>query len=592
MSGSSSERSRWSCWWPVAWAIFLGILPHVSQRFAHGTWLYLADDDDHYYSMIARAPFFGSWALRDPFASTREAIGVSYAWGLFVPMAKLVALVASNPSAFLLAWRAFGGALLGGGLWFLMHTLFRRSGPNLRWLAGPLGLAGLSAVVATILLADPGFDHASLPFERMAWTAGTLLSHGAPMAKPGNYLQFRIVSPLCALGVLFVLLALLSRPRLRVRSAVVSGLLLGVLFNWYFFYWTTAVGLLGVLVVVQWLPARVRRWFGVRQSPKLLALTLLIGFALGLAQFLSDLSSFGDPTIKEALERTPRGLLLSSHNPERWVYLTSPRLWFALLLMVLAALRVRALRIPLLLVAIGFLLANSALVTSLQFENYKWLHAFQTVTYLSMWVWGLIEGARILRRRCPSSASIARAALAAVVAAAALIALVWIPWESLTAHDAAERTRWQLAIQGIEPVVSTFASDALVVAPLEAQPALLFASCGVLYEPSHSVLSFISDRDFIERHVLSAWVLGEDRSRLDLHSYLLPTLFGEKRARWSHVREDYARAVRDTPETELDKYRVRYALTRCERPPSSETGNWRLLARSKPWCAWERLLRP
>ena len=130
------------------------------------------------------------------------------------------------------------------------------------------------------------------------------------------------------------------------------------------------------------------------------------------------------------------------------------------------------------------------------------------------------------------------------------------------------------------------ASDASLVVPLQTQSALLSTSCGVLYDPSHTVLSFISDEELVERHVLSAWVLGEDRSRLV--PILQPEMFGERRERWSQIRSTYERVIHDTPVSALDKFRVRYALTPCVSPPTAATGNWRLLGRNPMWCAWER----
>src|SRR5882724_2449143 len=94
---------------PAIVGAFLGLMPHLAQRLHYGTWTFLGDNDDVYYAMIARAPFFGGWSLRDPFASAIESIPVSYAWGLFVPLAKLAALFSDGPAAFLLAWRVVGG---------------------------------------------------------------------------------------------------------------------------------------------------------------------------------------------------------------------------------------------------------------------------------------------------------------------------------------------------------------------------------------------------------------------------------------------------------------------------------------------------
>jgi hypothetical protein len=575
--------------WPTLLGVLLGLLPHLTQRVVHGTWLFLGDNDDVYYAMIARAPFWHGWSLRDPFANAREAIGVSYAWGLFVPMAKIAAIFGDTPGAFLIGWRVLGGALLGWGLWFLLATIFDRGGARLRKLAGPWGLAGLASVLACTLMLDPGFDFASLPLQRLVETAFHLARHDVPRGNPGWYGQIRIVSPVCALGLLFALLALLSRPRLTKSAALVAGLLLGVLFNLHFFFWTAPVALLVALLVLQVLPRPVRRWLGVRQPRELLLLTLAIGVTLGLPQLLSDFSHFGDPVIKEALERTPRGLALAWHNPRRWLYLTGPRLWLDCVLMSFAAVRVRALRVSAMLVLISFVLANSALVTGLEFENYKWLHALQTVSYLCLWVWGITELARFASsRHVDSLLRVARASLAIVLGIALVVALVWIPRESLITPEAGARTRKLEELSDLQPIMARFSSSDSLVAPNGAQPALLFTAAGVLYEAPHTNASFISDRELIERHVLSAWVLGEDRPSLYLQSSLLPAVAGEKRARWGHLQADYEIAWSSVNIGALDKFRVRYAVTLCAAPPASETGLWSEVGRSGRWCAWQR----
>jgi hypothetical protein len=576
---------KWLWLYPVVLGGLLGVLPHLAQRLANGTWVLQTSFDDHYYAMIARAPMAGAWSLRDPFANATESTSVSYAWGLFVPMAKLVAWVGGGPAQFLLGWRILGGALLGAGLWVLISDLLGRSKGSVSAVAGPLGTRGLAAVVAALMAADPGLDRASIPLERLSLTGASLLRNIHSFQRGALYAQFRVVSPLCGLGILLAALAVLCRPKLSPRAALGLGVLLGALFNLYFFFWTTLVGLILVLLVVQYLPAGVRRWFAVRHSPGLLLGALLIGALIGLPQLIGDLSSFGDPVIKQALERTPRGLALSWHNPARWMYLTGPRLWLDCILAVAAASRVPALRVPALMVLVAFVLGNSALVTGLQFENYKWLHGFQTVCYVCLWVWALTECGRYLRGHYPL---LVRVALVTLTVASGSVALLWIPRETLGATEPAEMSRWEAEIRGLEPIVKAFRSDSSVALPRDAQPVLLYGTGGVLYEPAFSTQSFISDDELIERHALSAWVLGEDRVRLDLRSDLSSTMSGETRPRWQNLRERYDRVVRETSRAALDKFRVRYAITVCRRPPNPETGNWQRLGEANIWCAWER----
>src|SRR5437588_712412 len=97
--GPAAPSRLKQCGWllPTLLGILLGLLPHLAQRVAHGTWLFIGDNDDLYYAMIARTPFRGAWSLRDPIANAREAIDAPYAWGLFVPAAKIAAIFGDTP---------------------------------------------------------------------------------------------------------------------------------------------------------------------------------------------------------------------------------------------------------------------------------------------------------------------------------------------------------------------------------------------------------------------------------------------------------------------------------------------------------------
>lgn len=573
---------------PAVLAMLLGSLPHLAQRLKYGTWAFLGDNDDAYYAMIARAPFHGGWSLRDPFASAAETVRVSYAWGLFVPMAKLASVFSDGPWAFLFLWRVCGGALLGVGLWLLLELLLRRMGPRSAWLSGAWGPAGLAAVLAAFMVCDPGLCYGSLPAERWVSTLFHLARGASPLSKPGWFVQFRVVSPLCGSGALLALLAVLSRPRLSRGGAVVAGLLLGALFNLYFFFWTAMVGLILVLTVVAASRKSLLRRLGVRHSASSLLIVLGIGVLLGLPQFLSDLSSFGDPVIREALERTPRGLALALRNPARWVFLTGPRLWLLCLLSVVAGWRVRALRVPALLVLLSFGLANSAVVTGLEFENYKWLHPAKLVSYVIVFLWAIAELGALAAQRARAATWVRGSLIAGLVFGLA-VALVWIPREVVSTREAKEHTRWLLATRELIPWMEQLDPASLLVAPREAQPALPYTRAGILHETPHTVCSFISDAEFIERDVLSSWVLERDPGLLAQQSDLPTRFFGETRPRWTQRASRYAAAVARRSTSALDRYHVRYAVNTCDRAPAADTGPWRELFGGLQWCVWERV---
>jgi hypothetical protein len=110
----------------------------------------------------------------------------------------------------------------------------------------------------------------------------------------------------------------------------------------------------------------------------------------------------------------------------------------------------------------------------------------------------------------------------------------------------------------------------------------------VLHEAPHTVCSFFSDAEFIERDVLSAWILNREVSSLQESSDLRLKVFGETRPRWLERAQHYRAAVERRSQEALDRYRVRYAVNECMDPPTAETGAWRELARGGRWCIWER----
>lgn len=584
----AAKRERWAWLIPVLIGALLGAMPHLVQRLARGTWTFLGDNDDAYYSMIARAPFYGSWAVRDPFASTVEAIRVSYAWGLFVPVAKLASLLGDSPAAFMFTWRVLGGAMLGAGLHCFVATIARRAGARLMWLNGPWGPGLVVATLCTFMLCDPGLIFGSLPVERLVPTLLNLLTHHAPRKNPGWYAQFRVVSPLCGVGIFLMLLGLVSRPRLTRAGVLGAGVLLGILMNLYFFFWTTMVGLLGiVLLLALFQPRRLRSWLGVRHSWQAIATILAIGLCLGLPQFVSDFSSFGDSTIHEALERTPRGLALAPANPARYVFLLGPRLWLACALVAVIAWRRRALRVAALVALLAFALGNSAVVTGLEFENYKWLHSLKIVSYLTVFL-GLLMAARRLRSSFPSLPRALRVVGVCGAVAGCGLYTLWTRFEVLGTREAVEHTSWLLQQQDILPQMKALDPASLVVAPREAQALLLATRAGVLHESPHSVCSFVSDREFIERDTLSAWVLGGELSSLQQHSELPLRFYGETRSRWQQRPQLYAAAVAQRSREALERYGVRYVVNRCAEPPNPETGSWQERIHGASWCVWER----
>src|SRR5438874_990300 len=122
MSETSPTPPRWSRADLVAavacgaLGMALAVAPHLATLARHGTLEYVADGDDVLYLAIARAPYHGEPALRDPFSNPGAAVPTLYSWLPFVPTARLTRRLGLPPVLTGLVWRALGGPLLGVAL--------------------------------------------------------------------------------------------------------------------------------------------------------------------------------------------------------------------------------------------------------------------------------------------------------------------------------------------------------------------------------------------------------------------------------------------------------------------------------------------
>ncbi len=116
--------------------LLLAVLPHLAVWIKSGNFEYLASGDDVFYLALARAPFYGESALRDPFSARSDGVATPYSWLQFVPLARLANYLGLCPLLMGLLWRPTGGLLLGLGLFLLFRQVLRDTRAPTAWALG------------------------------------------------------------------------------------------------------------------------------------------------------------------------------------------------------------------------------------------------------------------------------------------------------------------------------------------------------------------------------------------------------------------------------------------------------------------------
>jgi hypothetical protein len=557
--------------------------PHLTTLARDGTLEYLADNDDVSYLAISRAPYYGELGPRDPFLGRWEKAPVLYSWMQFVPLARLTRLLGLPLILTGLVWRVLGGCVLGIALFVLFRRLFSGTNYPVAWALG----------CSVICLTDAGFIHG-----RSFVQDFVLLRHLAdgttPMANPNALPQYRVVTPLLNLPILVLLVAsLVPGGRGWAASLILGVASLGLTILLYFYFWTAAVVALGLYIVILLLDA----WWNPERRRLALSRagftsTILAGgLALGAPQIYENARTFAEPRYEPILRRCAKPFPLAPDDPARWKCFKNYWVWAKLAIGALGVLALRCSGIGVLwcFTLAGYGLANSAVVTGLEFENFHWL----TVCNFTGEVMVLGVLGRFLDRR-PGARGLGLGAIWLLAGATSVIAAVWRPYEAIKAADSARNTQIQRELRPLRPGLAVLGVDHALAGPTATNVAILYSQCAQLYSHPYSwTFSLVPDEVLHERHALNGWLMG-----LDLLSY--SQIATERnvqfpRPEWEGgvVRGARARIFEQLSERSdaqlLDRYRPDYLLLPATAPPPRRAGPWILMSKGPAWALWSRV---
>jgi hypothetical protein len=256
---------------------------------------------------------------------------------------------------------------------------------------------------------------------------------------------------------------------------------------------------------------------------------------IGLPQVYANARTFSDPQIRPILERMARGRVLDAHDPVRTRYLANSWAWGKIVLggLAILAFRLRGLALVWWLTFFGFAMANSALLTGLEFENFHWVYVHAPMGEILI----LAVVARLLDRWNPGRA-IRNRLLWVVPGVLLVVAAIWRPYEALHAPEANQLNQLIEGFQldSFHKSLEKLGPDRVLSAFTGTEVALLFSRCGLLWHEPHSHLSSLSSLESVhERHALNAWLQGytlEQYRMLNRESPFLVVPSGDT-GRWS-----------------------------------------------------------
>ena len=559
----------------------LATAPHWTNLINRGTLNYLSDGDDILYLAIARIPYHGENGVRDPFARQDEHVPSLYSWMQFVPLSKLTHWLGLPPLLIPLVWRSVGGILFGGSLYLLFRRLLARIRHPVAW----------SLACAVICLTDGGFIGGRMLVHNLSLVPE--LAAGIARGKPDGLPQYRVVTPLLNLPfVLIVVATLLPRAPRRPRDFCLGALCIGLCVHLYFFFWTAlVVAMFGYLMVLTLRLLQSRQKSESRSEIKFAGLVLATGLLLGSGQILSNSKTFADPAYKPTLERMCRGRHITAGHPLRSQYLVNTWAWGKLAIgaVAICGLGFEGFGLLWWLTFAGYALANSAIVTGLEFENYHW----NIVQAASGEVMVLGVAAMLFDRFCNISKFDVRT-LWLIPALPLSIALIWRPLEALSAREPVRYTQVLKELQGLAQQLQSLHTDDVLAGPYETNLALLMSRAGQLYQDPHSShSSAIADQEVHERFALNAWLSRTSREELVIKSregmfengFVYPTTAWNADAVAARRLAIFLEIEKSAGQPLLDRYRPTTVLapTGSPAPPG---GPWRKLGATNQWTLW------
>ena len=547
----------------------LAVAPHLAALATSGRLDYVGDGDDAAYLAIARAPYYGEIGLRDPFSGRWEGAPSYYPWTLFAPLSMLTRWLGLPLPMAAMVWRVLGGFALGSSLvWMFTRVLRDRS---TAWAVG----------CALVCLADAGFVEGR-PIWRSLTLAKHLLDGSTPMAKPDALPQYRVVSPLLNLPPLLVLVGAVSGRRVRVG---LGAAMLGLCVLTSFYMWTAAaMGLGGLLAGTVVGAIRSRDAAGWRRAAAL-GIVLIGGLVVGSPQVVHNARTLADPAFRPILERS-KVATLAPGDPARGRNLANRWLLAKLAVGAIGVVGLRAWGASAAwgVGLSGYLLANSALLTGVDFENSLWVYVYSPMSEVVL----LAVVARATSGR--------RGARWLWVAPIVLltIAALWRPFEALRAAESSRNARILVELRPLRADLAGLDDSGALVGPPEAKLALIYARSALLYQYQYSWnMSLISDQVVHERHALSGWLRGQGRAAYLDDAARDRNVFTP---RPEHAPAEVARrrvALFDALERGerrdlIARFRPRWLLARAGDPPPTRGGPWRLVRASAAWSLWHR----
>jgi hypothetical protein len=564
--------------------VAIAVLPHIVVFIKHGTLEYLADGDDVLYLSITKAPYYGEWSLRDPFARYSDKIPTLYSWLQFVPLSRLVSLLGIPLILFPIVLRSIGGIMISISLYVLFRLIFSRSSKAVFFAT----LCTLICLFDGGLLGRPLVENFS---NLMSILANKTLDNGNSFLP-----QHRIITPLNNIPIVFLLSGLFLPVTNRSwKTGLVGGILLGCCIHLYFFFWTSiflALGLYGIILCFL-------GWKGIVSSTRtkkelsFLLIILLGGLIVGSPQILSNSSIYNDPNAKMILYRMSRGIKLFAEDPFRYNYIINFWTWLQLTIGGIAIIKFKhySLVIIWLISFAGYVLLNLAAFTGLEFENFHWTtinKSFGEILILSSLVL-IFQDKKIFK-------TVLKFLVISIVSTGVLLR----SYEPVYAKEPIKLSNILEEIRPLYPFLARIDRNSVLAGPMEANVASLFTKGGQLYQfnqTSHS--SVVSDTSVLERHALNSWLLGYSFQDYQDDDYLANHFSGGgnlyiKPEKWqaksvNKIRLDIFKDILDEKRDRelLGKYSPIFLLQEVSKSPRNRE-DWEILSKSTKWVLWKK----
>lgn len=570
----NSYRRVWLALVPtLLLGLAISLLPHFLAYYERGSWDWYADHDELelYMASAAQAYHERRWHAGDPLIAAQAP--TMYSSMALIPGTLIARALRIGPGKINVVWRVISAVTIAAGFYFI--ALFFLGRP---WLA---------AAVAAVLLTDGGIVFGK-PVALQLKNFIEYLLHGvSPFleGKPNLHPEWRMINPGLSLGaLLFYLLALsfaLARPEVK-RRTVAAGMVFGLLFYVYFYYWTTAG--LALLLLLATDRAKWKTYFAVGA----------IGLILGLPHLLYSRGLKAAVGV-EWLQRTDKFLPIG-HFSEILLPVAAIALLAACLCWTWR--RQRDLWPLALHAAAALLLVNQQIVSGLQFENFHWSYAWGPLLSLLILV--------ILAREITTPVFFAsRAATFVFVGVLALHIGVGLFLRALEATRATE-TRSLLAdldayreLKRVGGAQNGFVANAVMAGdPVFVKFAVIFDNIRPLDSYAGYVSPNISHAQWNERIALDAYAFGlpladfvaEQRERLEGQPWGKWGRSEAEREALLKRRTDAFHAVVSDPATKFHEYGVRYIVrVRGASLASPLPKSWKERVGTDRWEVWENL---